>query len=380
MAPDLASGHIGLAKAYLAQFTPENPQWSAVNEAMQAVTLAPQDTAAKVVLARALALHGRFAQASELVQELQRLKPQDIEVFEIEAMVARGQGHSGEAAAASARAETVREGSARRRLAELQLDRGDTDQATKGLAEWLDMHPEDNETRKVLAEIYVNTGRLAEAHAQYLQLAAQEPKNPIIQNNLAWVLARLGRWQEALPYARSAAALEPGSVEFLDTLGAVLLQTGNPAEASSTLEMAWSKAADRPDIGYHFSQALAACGPEGGGAVGASSGSPRRGHNVRRTRSGAAAASAARRLRGASMCGIAGVGTDGGHAHALAAVARTMTDTLVHRGPDAGHIRLDPEWGGPPRSVTLYHRSVAGRRTADVSCAAGSSFLRRRSL
>ena len=74
------------------------------------------------------------------------------------------------------------------------------------------------------------------------------------------MLARLGRWQEALPYARSAAALEPGSVEFLDTLGAVLLQTGNPAEAWSTLEMAWSKAADRPDVGYHFSQALAAAG------------------------------------------------------------------------------------------------------------------------
>ena len=179
VAPDLASGHIGLAKAYLAQFTPENPQWPAVNEAMQAVSLAPQDTAAKLVLARALALHGRFAQASELVQELQRLKPQDVEVFEIEAIVARGQGHSGEAAAASARAEAVREGSARRRLAELQLGRGDTDQAAKGLADWLDMHPEDNETRKALAEIYVNTGRLAEAHAQYLQLAAQEPKNPI---------------------------------------------------------------------------------------------------------------------------------------------------------------------------------------------------------
>ena len=171
VAPDLASGHTGLAKAYLAQFTPDNPQWPAVNEAMQAVSLAPQDTAAKLVLARALALHGRFAQASELVQELQRLKPQDAEVLEIEAIVARGQGRPAEAAAASARAEAVREGAARRRLAELQLHRGDTDQAAKSLTDWLDAHPEDNETRKVLAEIYVNTGRLAEARAQYLQLA-----------------------------------------------------------------------------------------------------------------------------------------------------------------------------------------------------------------
>ena len=95
VAPDLASGHTGLAKVYLAQFTPDNPQWPAVNEATEAVSLAPQDTAAKLVLARALAVHGRVAQASELLQELRHLKPQDAELLEIEAIVARGQGRSG---------------------------------------------------------------------------------------------------------------------------------------------------------------------------------------------------------------------------------------------------------------------------------------------
>jgi predicted Zn-dependent protease len=249
-----------LAKVYLAQFTPDNPQWPAVNEAMEAVSLAPQDTAAKLVLARALAVHGRVAQTSELLQELRRLKPQDAELLEIEAIVARGRDRPAEAAAASARAEAVSEGAERRRLAELQLRRGDTEQAAKSLTDWLDAHPEDNETRKVLAEICANIGHLAEARAHYLRLAAQEPKNPVFQNNLAWVLTRLGSWQEALPHARAAGALQPGSVEFLDTLGAILLQTGKSAEALGTLESAWSKAADRPDVGYHFSQALAAAG------------------------------------------------------------------------------------------------------------------------
>jgi putative PEP-CTERM system TPR-repeat lipoprotein len=257
IAPDLASGHLGVAKAYLTQFTSDTPQWSAVNEAMQAVSLAPENTAAKLVLARALALHGRFGQASDLIRELQRLTPQDAEVLDIAAIVARGQGHSAEASAAAARAEAVRDGAARRREAELQLRRGETDQAAKRLTDWLDAHPEDNETRKTLAEIWVNAGRLAEAQAQYLQLAEREPKNPVYQNNLAWVLTRLDRWQEALPHARSAVALEPGSVEFLDTLGIILLQTGKSAEALSTLEAAWNKAADRPDIGFHYSRALA---------------------------------------------------------------------------------------------------------------------------
>ncbi len=260
VAPDLASGHLGLARTYLAQFTPDNPQWPAVNEATQAVSLAPEDTAAKLVLARALALHGRFAQASDFMRELQRLKPQDAEVLEIAAIIADGQGLSAEAAAANARAAAIREGAARRRRAEQQLRQGDTDQAAKSLTDWLDSHPEDSETRKALAEIWVNAGHLAEARAQYLQLVTQEPKDPIVQNNLAWVLTRLGRWEEALPHARSAAELEPSSVEFLDTLGLILLQTGKSAEAVGTLETAWNKAADRPDIGFHFSRALAAAG------------------------------------------------------------------------------------------------------------------------
>jgi Flp pilus assembly protein TadD len=248
----------------LAQFTPDNPQWPTVNEAMRPVTLDPHDTAAKLVLACALALHDRFAQASEFVQELQRVIPQDAEVLEIEAIVARGQGRiseaSGDASGDSARAEAVREGAGHRRLAEPQLRRGDTEQAAKSLNYWLDTHREDNETRKALAEICVNTGRLAEPCEHYLKLASQEPKNPIFQNNLAWVLSRLGRWQEALPHARSAAALRPESLEFLDTLGAILLQTRRSAEALGALESAWSKTADRPDAGYHFSQALAAAG------------------------------------------------------------------------------------------------------------------------
>jgi putative PEP-CTERM system TPR-repeat lipoprotein len=258
VAPDLAAGHIGLARYYLAQVTPDNPQWAAVNEAVLAVNAAPRDTTAKLLLARALALHGRFVEASELVTELKPVMPRDAELLEIEAIVMRGQGRAAEAAVTAAGAAMLKEGAARRRIAEQQLRQGETNQAAQHLADWLATHPDDSETRTILAEIYVNTGRLDEARAHYLHLAAHEPKNPIIQNNLAWVMARLGRWQEALTHARAAVTLQPGSVEFLDTLGSIQLQTGKLAEALETLQTAWSRAADRPDIGYHLSQALAA--------------------------------------------------------------------------------------------------------------------------
>ena len=260
IAPDLAAGHTGLARAYLAQFRPDKPQWSAVNEATQAASLAPQDPDAKLVLARALAVHGRLLEASEVVQELRHLNPQGAELLEIEAIIARGQNRPAQAAAAEARVGALKEGAARRDQAREFVQSGDTDKAVKSLTDWLDAHPDDSETRKVLAELCVNTGRLAEARAHYLRLAAQDPNNPVYQNNLAWVLARLGSWQEALPYARSAASLQPGSVEFLDTLGAILLRTGKSEEAVGPLKSAWNRAADRPDIGYHYSQALAAAG------------------------------------------------------------------------------------------------------------------------
>ena len=246
VAPDLAAGHTGLAKAYLAQFTPDNPQWPAVNEAMQAVNLAPQDTEAKLLLARALALHGRFARRATSCRNCGASNPRMPNCSKSRRLSRAGKAVPPRPRQPPLAPKPSGRAAARRRLAELQLRRGDTDQAVKSLTDWLDTHPEDNETRKVLAEICVNAGRLAEAHAHYLQLAAQEPKNPIFQNNLAWVLARLERWQEALPYASSAAALEPGSVEFLDTLGAVLLQTGKPAEA---LEYAGDRLGTRPRIG-----------------------------------------------------------------------------------------------------------------------------------
>jgi tetratricopeptide (TPR) repeat protein len=136
------------------------------------------------------------------------------------------------AAADSARAETVRENdAARRRLAELQLRRRDTEQGANSLTDWLEACSTDNETLKGLTEIYASIGRLFEARAQYVQLAEQESKYLIFQNDLAWLLARTGHWQEALLHARMATASQPEAVRFVDMFGAILLQTGKSGGA-----------------------------------------------------------------------------------------------------------------------------------------------------
>jgi putative PEP-CTERM system TPR-repeat lipoprotein len=262
IAPDVAQAHTDLAEAYLAKYTPESPQWPAINEATEAVKLAPDDRNAKLVLARALTTHGRFDEASKVVAALKTANnPEDVDVIELEGLVAGGQGRLADAVAAFTRAVTLKDNAVdRRRLADVQMRLGHPDDAGKTLRTWLGAHPEDLQTRRIWADICAKDGRLAEASEQYAELVRREPKNPSVQNNLAWILSRLGQADEALAHARAAVALAPESVDFLDTLGGILLRSGKPAEAVDPLDKAWQKGPDRPAIGFHLSQALAATG------------------------------------------------------------------------------------------------------------------------
>jgi predicted Zn-dependent protease len=105
--------------------------------------------------------------------------------------------------------------------------------------------------------------RIVKLCDKYADLVRRDPKNPTAQNNLAWILSRQGQAAEALDHARAAVALAPQSVDFLDTLGGILLRSGNPAQAIDPLDKAWRKGSDRPDIGFHLSQALGDAGSRG---------------------------------------------------------------------------------------------------------------------
>ena len=58
------------------------------------------------------------------------------------------------------------------------------------------------------------------------------------------------------------------------------------------------------------------------------------------------------------MCGICGILSRDGHANpdALRAAALHMTDTLVHRGPDDGHV-----WSDAAAGLALGHRGGPAR-------------------
>jgi asparagine synthase (glutamine-hydrolysing) len=72
------------------------------------------------------------------------------------------------------------------------------------------------------------------------------------------------------------------------------------------------------------------------------------------------------------MCGVAGIWERRGGAGsiALAAIVRTMSDTLLHRGPDAGDVWLDPQAGVAlgHRRLSIIDLSPAGAQPMASSC------------
>lgn len=260
IAPKLAAAHASLAEAYLAKYTPDTPQWDAINEAVEATKLAPHDEAAKLLLARILVIHRRFAEAHDVVHTLKTTDPDDIQVTELEGVIASGLKQLPEAVAAFARAVKFKDNALdRRRLAEAEIRLGQVDEAGQTLKTWLDMHPEDPARRREWADRQVKDGRFAEAGAQYAELVIRQPKDPVLHNNLAWVLAQMDQSDAALAQARAAVALSD-SADFLDTLGYVLLRTGKSREAAEALQKAWQQDSSRTNIGFHLSEAFAAAG------------------------------------------------------------------------------------------------------------------------
>lgn len=264
VAPQESRAHADLAEAYLAQYTPDHPQWPAINEAAEAVKLDPRDRSAKLVLGRALVTHDRFVEAHEVVTALKQDGTADVAASELEGLVARGEGRLPDAAAAFAQAIAIADNSLdRERLADVQLHLAQTGPAIETLRAWLGEHREDIKARQMLANILVAAGRLDEASKQYAELVNQDPDNPASHNNLAWVMARQGRLDEAMTQARAAVKLAPDSVDALDTFGMILMQSGTPSEAVGPLDKAWQKSSQRADVGFHLSQALSATGKKG---------------------------------------------------------------------------------------------------------------------
>lgn len=139
---------------------------------------------------------------------------------------------------------------------------GETEAGIKGLASWVDEHPDDRPARLALASALIETGDYGAASAQYETLASSNPNDAAVLNNLAWLKNELGE-PNAIDYARRAHDLAPDSPEIADTLGWMLVQSEETAEEGlALLREAATAAPANADIRYHLAYALHTSGDQ----------------------------------------------------------------------------------------------------------------------
>ncbi len=127
------------------------------------------------------------------------------------------------------------------------------------LNQWLTDHPDDEAVRLLLAQERASSGQASDAMSEYEAIVESNPDNGIALNNLAWIYAEQGD-PRAVEYAERAVALLPDSGNVADTLGWALYKTGEHERAVEVLRGAAEKTPEDPTIRYHLALALHAQG------------------------------------------------------------------------------------------------------------------------
>ena len=140
---------------------------------------------------------------------------------------------------------------------------GQSQEAAKGVAEWVKANPKDLVVRSFLAERSLAEQKYDQAAQQYRQMLEFAPKNPMLLNNLAWALGKLND-KGALDVAKQALALAPNSPVVLDTYGTLLLDNGDAAKGVENLRKAVSLGPKLPQLRLNLARGLAKTGDKDG--------------------------------------------------------------------------------------------------------------------
>ena len=185
-----------------------------------ALAESPEDTALRILQARALERSGRPERAEATLQQALARAP-SVEVYEALASTWQRQGRHTEA------------------LALLQ----------KALAG----RPRDTALRFVLANAWLRKGDAARALAEMRAVVAAEPQNAAALNFIGYLLAgQGGDLNEAERLVQRALEFRPDTGAFLDSLGFIYYRRGDYARALEVLERAAALEPDEPTILEHL--------------------------------------------------------------------------------------------------------------------------------
>jgi len=278
-----------LASAHLANGSPA----FALDSALRALELQPEQPAALLLAAQAEQANGRYGAAQAyiekalslrddvaarklLVENLLQQNELDAAIEQIEALPPperEGPGAQlllGRIAMAQERfdhAETVfgalfaarPDGVSLAHLTSAHWSQGEQAAAITRLEEWLADNPEDAEIRNLLATRYLTLGNDDQALEQYRRLIEVAPDSPMVLNNLAW-LERNRDPELALGYIERAIALAPDSIQIIDTYAMVELARGNQKAALELSERALAAAPDAPELLLNRARVLVEAG------------------------------------------------------------------------------------------------------------------------
>ncbi|WP_305045720.1 tetratricopeptide repeat protein [Geoalkalibacter sp.] len=141
-------------------------------------------------------------------------------------------------------------------LAQMALDRGESETALDLVEEYLEDHPFDVDALNICAVAATNLEDEIKALALYRKALRLDPKNGAIHHNYGVLLDRLERRAEAQVHLRKALEYQPDFPEAYVNLGNVLDELGETAEALAMYDEALKRRPDSADAYFNKGHAL----------------------------------------------------------------------------------------------------------------------------
>ena len=235
-------------------------QANAVSSLKKALALKGDFVDAQAALVGLEVRAGRYPQALQIAQQVQKQAAKSPAGFILEGDVMMAEKKYPQAAKAYDTAYGLgKSGSLAVKLHAAYSQAGRPDEADARLNQWLKESPDDVNVRAYAGESGIRRGKFKDAIVHYEWLQKMQPDNLLVLNNLAWAYQQV-KDPRALETAERAYKLNPDNAAIADTLGWMLVEQGNTTRGVDLLQKAVAAAPKSPEIRYHLAQAWAKAG------------------------------------------------------------------------------------------------------------------------
>ncbi len=236
----------------------------ALKEIDKSLALAPDHTNSKFVLARLSFLNNNPSQALALLNDIEKINPDNASIPELRANIALSRDQIPEAIGylQTALSKNPDNPFLAVQLATIQFNSNAEKEGFKTLRDWLNLHPDEFSVSKFLADMLLQQKRYDDAIVAYTKCIEINPNDSQAENNLSWLYLKKGQLGQALKHAQKALELKPDSPHILDTLGQVYYEKGMYEEAIKALKKANTIAPDSTLITFNLARALGKTQPQ----------------------------------------------------------------------------------------------------------------------